>query len=41
MNTTRGKLHILAMDLVEALAIGDDTWDAWLALLRMTRQSIW
>ena len=26
MNTTRGKLHILAMDLIEALATGDDTW---------------
>ena len=26
MNTTSGKLHILAMDLIEALATGDDTW---------------
>ena len=26
MSTDKGKLHVLAMDLVEALATGDDTW---------------
>lgn len=24
--SAKGKLHVLAMDLIEALAIGDDTW---------------
>ena len=24
--SAKGKLHVLAMDLVEALATGDDTW---------------
>ena len=26
MSTDKGKLHVLAMDMVEALATGDDDW---------------
>lgn len=26
MSTTKGKLRTLSMDLIEALATGDDTW---------------